>query len=75
MKHNFWNIIRLSSNNGLDDDERWVCLDPVKANSRKKKKPQKKMHRLDMKKSEDVDHVESNALAKGQAFVCLQIIW
>ncbi len=30
------------------------------------------MRRLDMKKSEDVGQVESNALAKGQPFVCLQ---
>jgi hypothetical protein len=66
------NIIWLSSNNGLDDDERSVCLDPVKANSRKNKKPQKKMRRLDMKKSEDVGQVESNALAKGRPFVFLQ---
>jgi hypothetical protein len=43
----------------------------VKANSRKRKSRKKKMRRLDMKKSEDVGHVESNTLAKGQPFVCL----
>jgi hypothetical protein len=44
----------------------------VKANSRKRKSRKRKMRRLDMKKSEDVGQVESNALAKGQPFVCLK---
>jgi hypothetical protein len=47
----------------------------VKANTRKKKKPQKKNAPIGYEKSKDVGHVESNTLAKGQPFVCLKIIF
>jgi hypothetical protein len=44
---------------------------PREGQQQEKEKPQKKNAPIGYEKSEDVGHVESNTLAKGQPFVCL----